>query len=81
MTVHYVTTCHSTGYFVTLHGINSYITALQQCKCTCKLYYIYLISINTSHVITDALFELSIYAAFNLSWVTNLANFMELSPS
>jgi hypothetical protein len=30
--------------------------------------YIYLISINTTNVITIFIFELIIYAAFNLSW-------------
>jgi hypothetical protein len=34
-------------------------------------YYIYLTSINVSNVITFFIFELTIYAAFNLSWIKN----------
>jgi hypothetical protein len=64
--MHNVTMFHSTEYVVSLHGVNSYTTALQQCKCTFKLYSIYLISTNISNVITDGLFELSIYAVFDL---------------
>jgi hypothetical protein len=54
---------------------NCYITALQQCKWTFKFYYIYLIGINVSNVITGAIFELIIYTAFNLSWRKNTSDY------
>jgi hypothetical protein len=35
--------CSGTGFVVTLHGVNYYITALEQCNLTFKFNYIYLI--------------------------------------
>jgi hypothetical protein len=69
MTMHSVTTCPTTGYVVTLHGVNYCNTDIQQCKCTFQFYYIYVISIHMSNVITVSILELIIYAAFDLSWI------------
>jgi hypothetical protein len=71
ITMHNVTTCPSTRYVVTLHGINCYITVLQQCKFTLKFHYIYLISTDMCNAITFIIFELIIYSAFNMSWIKN----------
>jgi hypothetical protein len=72
MPMHNLTTCPSTGYVVTLDGVNCYITLLQQCKRTFKFYYIYVISINMSNVITVTIFELITYVTFNLSWMKHI---------
>jgi hypothetical protein len=63
MTMHNITACPSTGYFITLYLVNCYTTVFQQCKCSLKFYYIYLISINMSNVIIVTIFELIIHAA------------------
>jgi hypothetical protein len=71
MTLHDVTTCPSTGYVVTLHGVNCYITVLLQCISTFTFCYSYVIIINKSNMITVTIFQLIIYTAFNLSWINN----------
>jgi hypothetical protein len=48
MTMHNVTTCPISGYDVMLHDVNCYIIVLQQCKYTCKFYYMSFLSIHQS---------------------------------
>jgi hypothetical protein len=69
LTTHNVMTWPITVYFVSLPGVNYYITLLQNCKCTIKFDYIYVIIINIYNVITVDTLELIIYAAFNLIWI------------
>jgi hypothetical protein len=64
--MHNIRACLIKGHAVILHGINSHIIVLQQCKCTFELYYIYMISTNVSNWITVAIFELIIYVALFL---------------
>jgi hypothetical protein len=60
-TMHNVTTFPNKGYLITLPEVNCYITVLQECKFTFKFYYICLIIINLSNVITVAIFVLIKY--------------------
>jgi hypothetical protein len=60
-----------TGCVATQNGVSCHITVLQKCKCTCKFYYIYLISINMLNVIIVTAFQLIIFAAHNFSCIKN----------
>jgi hypothetical protein len=67
------------GYVATLHRDSCYTSVLQQSKCSFKFYYTYVISINMTNVITVNIFELIIYAAFNLNCMEiNSGNKMQI---